>query len=123
MPKRHRRNYVGGAVHAPLSYVDSSYKEPSASAGSTVNVSEPMLARPALNHTGGARKRSKRTRRSTRTKKYKTKRCTYKKNKVGGFSASIMGSFIQNAKMLMPAAAISGYRMFKNFNTTKKNRY
>jgi hypothetical protein len=114
MPKRHRRNYVGGAVHAPLSYVDSSYKEPSASAGSTVNVSEPMLARPALNHTGGARER---------TKKYKTKRCTYKRNKVGGFSASIMGSFIQNAKMLMPAAAISGYRMFKNFNTTKKNRY
>jgi hypothetical protein len=114
MPKRHRRNYVGGAVHAPLSYVDSNYKEPSASAGSTVNVSEPMLARPALNHTGGARTRRK--------------RCTYKKNKdkrnkVGGFSASVMGSFIQNAKMLMPAAAISGYRMFKNFNTTKKNRY
>ena len=116
MPKRHRRNYVGGAVHAPLSYVDSSYKEPSASAGSTVNVSEPMLARPALNHTGGARTRNRR------------KRCTYKKNKdkrnkVGGFSASVMGSFIQNAKMLMPAAAINGYRMFKNFNTTKKNRY
>jgi hypothetical protein len=121
MPKRHRRNYVGGAVHAPLSYVDSSYKEPSASAGSTVNVSEPMLARPALNHTGGARKRSKTS--TKYTKKYKTKRCTYKKNKVGGFSASVMGSFIQNAKMLMPAAAVSGYRMFKNFNTTKKNRY
>jgi hypothetical protein len=111
MPKRHRRNYVGGAIHAPLSYVDTNYKEPYASAGSTVNVSEPMLARPALNHTGGARKAKR------------SKRCTYKRNKKGGFSPGVMGSFLQNAKMLLPAAAISGYRMFKNFNTTRKNRY
>lgn len=115
MPRRHRRNYVGGAIHAPLSYVDPNYREPSASAGSTVNVSQALLARPALNHTGGARK--------AKCSITRRKRCTYKKNKKGGFSPGVMGSFLQNAKMLLPAAAISGYRMFKNFNTTKKNRY
>ena len=109
MPKRHRRNYVGGGM--PLSYLDKGYTEPSAPAGSVINIAEAGLARPALNHTGGSRK----SRRS--------KRSTYKKRKVGGFSAGVMGSFLQNAKMLAPMAGITGYRMFKNFNKTKKNRY
>ena len=108
MPKRHRRNYAGGGG-MPLSYVDKSYMGPSAIAGSTVNVSEPLLARPALNHTGGSRPR----------RKTRCRRCV----KVGGFSPGVMGSFIQNAKSLIPAVGITGYRMWKNFGKTRKNRY
>lgn len=107
MPKRHRRNYSGGGM--PLSYLNKHYVEPSAIAGSRVNVSEPLLARPVLNHTGGSRVR----------RKTRCRRCV----KVGGFSPGVMGSFIQNAKALIPAVGVTGYRMWKNFGKTRKNRY
>jgi len=116
MVKRHRRQHAGGM---PLSFLDSSYKEPSASAGSNHNISEVGLARPVLNHTGGRRKnrstkknRSNRSNRSCRTCK-----------KIGGFSPSVVGSLVRNAQALIPAAGITGYRMWNNFGKTKKNRY
>jgi hypothetical protein len=87
----------GGASGAPLSYVDPKYTGPSASAGSNLLISEPLLARPSLNHTGGKR---------------------------GGFfpPPSIMGSFIPNAARLAPAAAITGYRMVRNYKKTRKRK-
>ena len=94
----------------PLSYLHRTYTEPSGPAGSTVNVSEAGLARPALNLTGGRRRR-KRSSRSCRTCK-----------KRGGFYPGVMGSFLQNAQTLLPAVGITGLRMFKNYNKTKKNR-
>ena len=100
-----------GTTGAPLSYLDPSYKEPSASAGSNVLNAEVGLVRPSLNATGGGY-RSKR--RSTR------KRST--RNRQGGFYPSVMGSFVGNASRLVPAVAVTGYRMVKNYKKTRKNR-
>ena len=111
-PCNKSRQY-GGASHAPLSYVNPSYQEPSGSPSSAqVNRlgSEPMLARPVLNATGGRRSktRSKHKRRHTRRK--------------GGFYPSAMGSLIQNGSRLLPAAALQGYRMVRNYKKSRKNR-
>ena len=127
MVKRHRRQHAGGM---PLSFLDSSYKEPSASAGSNHNISEVGLARPVLNHTGGSRhkssKTSKETRKNRSTKKNRSNRsnrsCRTCK-KIGGFYPTVVGSLVRNAQALIPAAGITGYRMWNNFNKTKKNRY
>jgi hypothetical protein len=115
MVKRHRRQNAGGM---PLSFLDSSYKEPSASAGSNHNISQVGLARPVLNHTGGRRKVTRKVHR-----KHKAKRGCRTCKKVGGFYPSIVGSFVRNAQALIPAAGITGYRMWNNFGKTKKNRY
>jgi hypothetical protein len=115
MPQtRHRRQRGSGIFGAPLSYLNSLYREPSASAGSTVNVSQVGLARPSLNMTGGSR-RSQRRRHS--------RGMTLRKVMRGGFFPGVMGAFVQNAKSLIPAVGVTGYRMFKNFNKTKRNRY
>ena len=97
-----------GAVGAPLSYVDTKYSGPSASGGSDIQISEPGLVRPVLNPTGGKR-RYKRS--------YKRR-----KSRKGGFYPSVMGNFIGNASRLVPAVAITGYRMVKNNNKTRRNR-
>jgi hypothetical protein len=102
----------------PLSYVNPSHREPSAYAGVDRVISQPGLARPSLNLTGGRRRRSKKTtRRSTRS----TRRST---RKHGGFYPSVMGSFVQNATRLVPAVGVTGYRMLKNYKkrSTRKNR-
>jgi len=117
MVKRHRRQNAGGM---PLSFLDSNYKEPSAAAGGTVNVSEVALARPVLNHTGGKRTRNKKNK--TRSKAKRRSHCRTCK-KIGGFYPSVMGSLVRNAQALIPAAGITGYRMLKNFGKTRKNRY
>jgi hypothetical protein len=99
--KRNTRNkrYRGGATStAPLSYVNNSYREPSGYAGSNVLISEPGLARPALQHTGGRRSRK------------------------GGFYPSVMGPFINNAIRLAPASAITAYRMTRNYRSSSKTR-
>jgi hypothetical protein len=114
MVKRHRRQNAGGM---PLSFLDSSYKEPSASAGSNHNISEVGLARPVLNHTGGSRKKKR------STKKNRSNRSCRTCKKVGGFYPSLMGSFVRNAQALIPAVGITGVRMWNNFGKTKKNRY
>ena len=103
----------------PLSFLDNTYREPSASAGSNHNISQAGLARPVLNHTGG--RRSTRSTRSMRSKRNKQtcRRC----KKVGGFYPSVMGSLVRNAQALIPAAGITAYRMWNNFGKTRKNRY
>ena len=63
--------------------------EPSATAGSTVNVSQVGLARPVLNATGGAR-------RKRGSRKHRPR--THKKIMKGGFFPGVMGSFLHNAK-------------------------
>jgi hypothetical protein len=90
----------------PLSYVNPSHREPSAYASSGRVISEPGLARPSLNLTGG-----KRTRHTRRTRRRR-----------GGFHPSVMGNFVQNASRLIPAVTLSGYRMIKNYKKSRKNR-
>jgi hypothetical protein len=97
----------------PLSYLNNSYRESSASAGSDILHSEPGLARPVINLRGGKRK-SPRRRSMQRTMKKRTRR--------GGFIPSVMGPFIENASRLTPAAAVTAYRMIKNYNKTRKSR-
>lgn len=112
------RKYAGGGLPTgagfPLSYTTPSYKEPSASAGSNLQISEPGLARPVLNPTsavlrGGRRRKTQRKQRNQRNRK---------NLKVGGFYPSVMGSFLQNAAGIVPATIYSGYKLFKN---DKKN--
>jgi len=110
--RKNRKQRAGGM---PLSYLQKGYVEPSATAGSTVNVSQVGLARPVLNATGGAR-RKHRSRSRSRAR-------THKKIMKGGFFPGVMGSFLQNAKSLLPATAVAAYNTFKNFNKTKRNRY
>lgn len=91
------RPQMGGAM--PLSFLSRNYSEPPGSVGSTMLGSQPLLARPSINMTGGSRKRHR-----------------------GGFSPSVMGSFVQNASMLVPVAGITGYRMYKNYKNPAKTR-
>ena len=130
MPKRHRRQYAGGM---PLSYLNSGYSAPgtTTTAGSNLMISEPGLARPSINHTGG--KRNMRSIKKSRKNLSQTRRVNRRNHrargtcrvcvKKGGFTPSVMGSFIQNASSLMPAVGVTGYRMWHNFGKTKKNRY
>jgi hypothetical protein len=101
---------IGGM---PLSYVNPSYREPSAFSGSYRVISEPGLARPSLNHTGGKRRHLRNTRR------IKSLRKTRKR---GGFYPSVMGGMLTSGPKLIPAAAITGYRMCKNYKKSRKSR-
>ena len=100
----------GGAM--PLSYLKPSYQEPSASEGFNRLISEPLLARPSLNHTGGRRCHTggKRNKKHTR------------KSRKGGFYPSAMGGLIKNGARLIPAAGVQAYRMVRNYNKSRKNR-
>jgi len=113
--RRHMRKYAGGGLPTgagfPLSYTTPSYKEPSASAGSNLQISEPGLARPVLNPTSAVL-------RGGRRRKTQRKQRNRKNLKVGGFYPSVMGSFLQNAAGIVPATIYSGYKLFKN---DKKN--
>lgn len=114
---------AGGAALAPLSYLNPSYREPSSSAGPHALYSEPGLARPSMNATGGSRNaRSKCTRKHKHTRKcMATSRKTSRK---GGFfpPLSVAGSFYTSAPRLAPAAFVSGYRMLRNYKSkTRKN--
>ena len=124
MPFNTRRNSMSGGA-MPLSYVNSTYREPSAWAGSNVLGSQPGLARPVLNATGGMRRMRKRStrKRSTRKGKRSTrKRSTRKGKRHGGFYPGVMGPFLQNATRLVPATVISGYKMVKNYKRSRSNR-
>jgi len=99
----------GGAM--PLSYVNQGYQGPSAPAGSDRLISEPLLARPSLNHTGGKR--------CTRRHRH-TRKC--KKSRKGGFYPSAMGGLINNGARLLPAAGVQAYRMVRNYKGSRKNR-
>ena len=102
------RKHRGGASHAPLSYVNPNYQQPSASAGVNRLISEPLLARPVLNLTGG----KSNTRRN--------KRSYTRRNRKGGFYPSVMGSLINNGSRLIPAAGVQAYRMVRNYKPSKK---
>jgi hypothetical protein len=102
------RSLKGGASAAPLSYLNPKYVEPSGPEGVNRLISEPLLARPSLNHTGGKR----RTKRS--------KKRTSKKTRRGGFYPSVMGSFLSNGARLLPATAVQGYRMLRNYKKSRK---
>ena len=88
----------------PLSYLKTNYSEPSASAGSDVQISQAGLARPVLNHTGG------------KTKGTRKRSCRCMK---GGFYPTVMGSFLRNASRLVPAVVYSGYKLL---NKTRKSK-
>ena len=92
----------------PLSYLNKGYQEPSGPSGSDRLVSEPLLARPSLNHTGGRR----------------TRRSRHRKSRKGGFYPSAMGGLINNGARLLPAAGVQAYRMVRNYSSRKsrKNR-
>jgi len=114
------KQFGGGTSGAPLSYSNPNYQEPSASAGSNRLGSEPLLARPSLNHTGG--KRYGRSHKKKCTRKHKHTRKCSSRNRKGGFYPSVMGGIINNGARLVPAAAVQGYRMVRNYNKTRKNR-
>jgi hypothetical protein len=97
----------GGGL--PLSYLNTMYKEPSASAGSNVLLSQAGLARPVLNATGG-------TRRKRNVKK------TRRRNIRGGFYPSVMGGFVSNASRLVVPAGVVGYRMCSKATTKNKKK-
>ena len=99
----------GGAM--PLSYLNKGYQEPSGPAGSDRLISEPLLARPSLNHTGGKR--------CTRKHRH-TRKC--RKSRRGGFYPSAMGGLINNGARLLPAAGVQAYRMVRNYKRSRKNR-
>jgi hypothetical protein len=104
-----KKTRKGGAM--PLSYLNQAYQGPSASAGSDRLVSEPLLARPSLNHTGGRRCHTGGRRRHKG-----------KKSRKGGFYPSAMGGLINNGARLLPAAGVQAYRMLRNHNKSRKNR-
>ena len=107
----------GGAM--PLSYVNPGYQSPSAPAGSDRLISEPLLARPSLNHTGGRRCHTGGRRCHTGGKR--KHRCT-RKSRRGGFYPSAMGGLINNGARLLPAAGVQAYRMVRNYKKSRKNR-
>ena len=76
----------------PLSYTDTSYKEPSSWAGSNLQVQNDLILRPRIGGSRGSR-RSK-----------------------GGFYPSIMKGVVDGGVYLAPLAALTGRRMF-----TRKN--
>jgi hypothetical protein len=116
---------LGGAAMAPLSYLNPSYREPSSSAGPHALHSEPGLARPSINATGGSRKRTRKIR-CTRKHKH-TRRCLKRGTRRGGFfpPISALGPFMRTGPSLAVPAAVSGYRMLRNYagrkNTRRKN--
>jgi hypothetical protein len=110
------KQFGGGTLAAPLSYSNPNYQEPSASAGSNRLVSEALLARPSLNHTGGKRHRRKCARKHKHTRK-----CSLR-NRKGGFYPSVMGPLIGNGSRLLPAAAVQGYRMVRNYSGRKSRK-
>ena len=102
----------------PLSYLNQDYQGPSAPAGSDRLVSEPLLARPSLNHTGGRRSHTDGKRKCTKKHRH-TRKCLKRK---GGFYPSAMGGLINNGARLLPAAGVQAYRMVRNYKSSRKNR-
>jgi hypothetical protein len=94
----------------PLSYLNKGYQEPSAPSGSDRLVSEPLLARPSLNHTGGRRSHTG------------GRRTRHRKSRKGGFYPSAMGGLINNGARLLPAAGVQAYRMVRNYSSRKSRK-
>ena len=110
----------GGAAMAPLSYLNPTYREPSSSAGPHALHSEPGLARPSINATGGSRTRSRKIRYTRKHKHSRRRRGTRR----GGFfpPVSALGPIMQSGPSLAVPAAVSGYRMLRNYRGPNKTR-
>ncbi len=106
----------GGAYGAPLSYVNNSYREPSAGPGYDMLRFQPGLARPAIHATGGRRK----TRGRGRSRRASTRKNMGRRH--GGFYPSVMGSFTANGASLLPATIYSGYKLVKNYKGRTSTR-
>jgi hypothetical protein len=118
------RKQYGGAYLAPLSYLNHTYREPSSSAGPHALYSEPGLARPSINPTGGYRaRRSSRKIRCSKRHKH-TRRCLKRGTRKGGFfpPVSALGSFMQSGPGLVVPAGVAGYHMLRNYKGPTKNR-
>jgi hypothetical protein len=99
----------------PLSYLNPNYREHSAFAGSGRVISGAGLAHPGLNHTGGRRSRT------TRARKLRRSRLS-RRSRRGGFYHSVMGSVLSSGPKLIPVAAVTGYRMCKNYKGRTKRK-
>jgi hypothetical protein len=95
---------TGGGVNMPLAYfldgaqMRGTYADPT---GTGLAATSGSWVREALNQTGG-------------------KRSVQAQH--GGFSPSVMGSFLANGSQLIPAAGYMGYRMFEKAKTRKGRR-
>ena len=109
---------IGGGVNMPLAYFQDgaqmrgTYAEPT---GVGLAATSGSWVREALTQTGGARRHAT----SVRTVRAQSAK---RKAQQGGFSPSIMGSFIANGSQLLPAAGYMGYRMFEKAKTRKGRR-
>lgn len=116
----------GGAYLAPLSYLNPSYREPSSSAGPHALYSQPGLARPSINATGGSRsRRSARARAHSRKMNSKSRHKHRRRStRKGGFFPPIgaIGSFMKSAPSLAPAVGVTAYRMVRNYKGRNKTR-
>ena len=85
----------------PLSYTDTSYKEPSSWAGSNLQIQNDLILRPRI---GGSRRGGSRSSK-------------------GGFYPSVMKGVVDGGVYLAPLAALTGRRMFtrKNGGGKKEN--
>ncbi len=99
---------MGGAVSMPLAYFQDgaqmrhTYAEPTGTGLATTNNN---WVRTPLSQTGGANRHAVGG---------CTVRASWKKQQQqGGFSPSVMGSFLANGTRLLPAAGYMGYRMFE----------
>ena len=117
--------HIGGAAMAPLSYLNPSYREPSSSAGPHALHSEPGLARPSINATGGTRATGgSRSRKIRCTRRHKHTRRCMRSTKKGGFfpPVSVLGPIMRSGPSLAVPAAVSGYRMLRNYKGPNKTR-
>jgi hypothetical protein len=116
----------GGAYLAPLSYLNHTYREPSSSAGPHALYSQPGLARPSINATGGSRS-SAPSRKLKCTKKHKHTRRCMRSTRRGGFfpPPSMLGPLMRSGPSLLGPATVAGYHMVRNYkgpSKTRKNR-
>lgn len=97
------RRQTGGGVNMPLAYFQDgaqmrgTYAEPT---GTGLAATSGSWVREALTQTGGFKRKAQQ----------------------GGFSPSVMGSFLANGSQLLPAAGYMGYRMFEKAKTRKGRR-
>lgn len=111
-----RFTHRGGYVGMPLAY----FKDGAQMQGTTtdptgvgIGGSSASWAREPIQQSGGSVKRKARV-----TVKKRKARVTAKRQ-AGGFSPSVMGSFVSNGLRLVPAVAYVGYNMYKNSRKTR----
>ena len=127
MTRYTRKAQRGGYVGMPLAYFKDGAQMQGTTAEPTgvgLGSSTGSWAREPIQQSGGSVKRGARTKRSrslTRAKHSRSlTRAKHFKHQQGGFSPSIMGSFVTNGMRLVPAVAYVGYKMLKNQKRTRR---